>query len=131
MHPYYSKYGKAIGKAEVTKRIESKIAEYQNGLLIYERALKLIAEFEEGLFYVVTYDEYEYFVQCKELGRDRALFRVYAFSGESKETGDTLSLYWNQIRKVTPADPKDAPLYISWPTKTKRYDKLLKGGLNA
>lgn len=74
-----------------------------------------------------TLDQKIYFVQCKAILKSRIHFKIIASTETDPEFAHTeiltLRKAWDWTSKRV--SPKDALLYIGFPTKTKAYDKLL------
>ena len=131
------------GKKEVMARIKDKLVDLKKKVSFYERGLQIISSLEEESYYEIT-DGKAYnlpcgpcFVQFKEIGVDRALFKVLAWEGNGRDikTGSSyyhkdekimeLSAYWEDGFSIRPINLKEAPAYINW-NKTQAYEKLFK-----
>lgn len=146
----YTSPNRTVAKNEIIQRMEDRLEEASTLREYYINGLEMIKDLNEGSYYVLWLNDYnpgplrgtdfEMLVQCKTLGRDRSLFSILASTRPLKATNtnwgvrenDNISLTWDINLwgiKSQPDIPRDLPLYVSWPYKTKLFEKLLKKGI--
>jgi hypothetical protein len=132
---YFNWYpAQAKNKEEVIQAMKWKHDELRREMAFFDEGLKKIAGLKEKDFYKLRRNnegerEMHLFVQCWKFGRDHVEFRVFARDYEELDLHieEAVSYAWNWDWESKPVDPKDAVMYVSWPFKTKYFEKLLKG----
>ena len=146
----YTSRNRAVAKNETIQHMEDKLEEASTLREYYIQGLKMIKDLNEGSYYILWLKDYnpgphrgndfELLVQCKTLGRDRSLFSILTSTRPLRATStrwgvkenDNISLTWDITLwgiQNRPDIPRDLPLYISWPHKTRLFEKLLKKGI--